>query len=268
MTFRPLFLLLITVAFCITDISAQNTRINDHNRVGWWAGFATIKLSPKWGIHGEYQWRREDFLTHWQQGMVRVGANYQINPKVQLRAGYAWIETFAYGDYPLNGLGRDFTEHRAFQMATLTDKPGKRLDVSHRFMLEQRWVGRYTRPEALREDEYFFVNRLRYMFRAQCPLQGNTLDDKELYAAAYDEVFIGFGKNVNENVFDQNRIGLLLGYRFNKICRLEGGFFNQILQLGREVTLPGSTVGRNVFQHNTGFVVNAYFNIDLTRSGQ
>ncbi len=263
-----LSLLLLSLSFCAADTSAQNTRISDHNRVGWWAGFATFKLSPMWSLHSEYQWRRENFVTDWQQGLLRVGANYQIGPKLQLRAGYAWAETFAYGDYPINGLGRDFTEHRAFQMATLTDRPGGRLDVSHRFMLEQRWIGRYTQPEAAREDEYFFVNRLRYMFRAQCPLQGNTLEDKEFYAAAYDEVFVGFGKNVNENVFDQNRIGLLLGYRFGKKLRVEGGFFNQILQLPREVTLPGSTNGRNVFQHNTGFILNTFFNIDLTDSNR
>jgi hypothetical protein len=162
-------------------------------------------------------------------------------------------------------MGKDFTEHRIFQMATLTDKPG-RLDVSHRFMLEQRWIGRYTAPELTREDEYFFVNRLRYMFRMQCPFKGKTLDDKEFYAAAYDEIFIGFGKNVNENVFDQNRIGLLIGYRFNKTIRMEGGYFNQILQLPREIILPGSANGRNVFQSNTGFIVNVFLNLDLSQA--
>ncbi len=255
------FSLLISLA---VSSLAQNTRINDYNKVGWWAGFATLKLDNKWGIHTEYQWRRENFVTDLQQGLSRVGLNYQLTPRVQLRAGYAWIETFNYGDYPINALGRDFTEHRAFQMATLTDKPG-RLEVSHRFMLEQRWIGRYTKPEVIREDEYFFVNRLRYMFRIQCPIMGETLDDKELYAVAYDEIFIGFGKNVNENVFDQNRIGFLLGYRFNKTIRIEGGFFNQILQLPREITLPDSPNGRNVFQHNSGFIVNTLVNLDCSR---
>lgn len=243
---------------------AQNTRINDYNSVGWWAGFGTFKLADKLSLHAEYQWRREDYVLYWQQSLLRVGANYQIAPKIQLRLGYAWIETFPYGDYPINALGRDFTEHRIFQMATLTDKPG-RLDFAHRFMLEQRWIGRYTSAEATKEDDFFFVNRLRYMFRMQYPLKGNTLDDKEFYAAAYDEIFIGFGKNVNENVFDQNRIGLLLGYRFSKKFRVEGGYFNQILQLPREVTLPGESNGRNVFQHNTGFILNAYFNVDWSK---
>lgn len=241
--------------------SAQNTRLDDRNRVGWWVGFGNVKLNEKWSIHAEYQWRRENFVTEWQQSLLRTGMNYQLAPKIQLRTGYAWIETFPYGDYPINGLGRDFTEHRIFQMITLTDKPG-RLEFTHRFMLEQRWIGRYTKPEITREDKYFFVNRMRYMFRMQCPLQGNTIEDREFYLAAYDEIFIGFG----ENVFDQNRIGLLAGYRFNKKTRIEGGYFNQILQLPREIILPGNSNSQNVFQHNTGFIINVYFNLDLTKN--
>uniref|UniRef100_UPI0037BE61AF DUF2490 domain-containing protein n=1 Tax=Flavobacterium sp. TaxID=239 RepID=UPI0037BE61AF len=77
--------------------------------------------------------------------------------------------------------------------------------------------------------------------------------------AAYDEVFIGFGENVNENVFDQNRIGVLLGYQFNSSLRVEGGYLNQILQLGREVN------GSNVFQYNNGIIVNALFTFDLSK---
>lgn len=246
---------------------AQNTRINDRNKIGWWAGFATFKLSNQWGVHSEYQWRRENFVADELQSMLRVGLNYQCSPKAQLRAGYAWIETFNYGDYPLNALGKDFTEHRAFQALTLTDKAG-RLDLSHRFMLEQRWIGRYTTPELSREDDFLFINRMRYMFRFQCPLQGKTLDDKELYAAAYDEILIGFGKNVNENVFDQNRMGLMLGYRLNKTFRVEAGIINQILQFGREITLPDSPLARNVFQHNTGLILNAYLNLDCSKKAK
>lgn len=260
MTVR-IFLPTILLSIFSASLFAQNTRLNDRNNIGWWATFGTFKFSEKWGLHAEYQWRRENFVTDWQQSLLRLGANYQVNPKIQLRLGYAWIETYPYGDYPINALGRDFTEHRIFQMLTLTDKPG-RLDFVHRFMLEQRWIGRYTSPEVTREDEYFFVNRLRYMFRMQYPLKGNTLDDGEFYAAAYDEIFIGFGKNVNENVFDQNRIGLLFGYRFGPKLRIEGGYFNQILQLPREITLPGESNGRNVFQRNSGFIVNAYLNLN------
>jgi hypothetical protein len=75
----------------------------------------------------------------------------------------------------------------------------------------------------------------------------------------YDEVLVGFGENVNANIFDQNRIGILLGYRFNKTLRIEGGYLNQTLQLGRLIN------GQNVYQYNNGFIINANFNIDLSK---
>ncbi|MFV8353121.1 DUF2490 domain-containing protein [Flavobacterium sp. XS2P14] len=240
-----------------SSVFAQSTRIQDNNQIGWLGYFGTFKIAKQFSIHSEYQWRRDNYVNDKQQGLLRVGLNYQVNPKIQLRAGYAWIETYPYGDFPINGLGKDFTEHRIFQMVTLTDKISK-VELSHRFMLEQRFVGRYTKPELIVEDDYLFLNRLRYMFRIQMPLKGNEIANKTPYVAAYNEIFIGFGKNVNENIFDQNRIGLLLGYKFNSNLRIEGGYLNQRVQLGREIDQ------RNVFQNNNGFVVNTVIGIDLT----
>ena len=189
---------------------------------------------------------------------MRVGTNLQISPNILLRAGYAWIETFNYGTYPINVFGRDFTEHRIFEMVQLSHKEGI-LDFSHRFMLEQRFVGRYSSTNVEKEDEFPLLNRLRYMVRLQLPLKGKEIIDKTPYLALYDEIFIGFGENVNANIFDQNRIGVLLGYRFNKNVRIEGGYLNQIIQFGRQIN------GQNVFQNNNGLILNANFNIDLTQ---
>ncbi len=249
-------IVLFLVVISSPSVLAQNTRINDYNSIGWWAYIGTWKLNSKWSVHTEYQWRREDIVKTWQQGLLRVGMNYQLSPKLQVRAGYAWAETYNYGDIPIQAAGKPFTEHRLWQMATITDKLG-RLDLSHRFLLEQRWVGRYTNPALAKEDEFTYFNRIRYMYRMQLPLKGTTLDNNEPYVAAYDELMIGFGKNVNENVFDQNRLGLLVGYRFSQLFRIEGGYINQLVQLGREVN------GRNVFQHNNGIIVSAFVNVDL-----
>ncbi len=234
-------------------LNAQNTRISDRNKIGWYGYNGTFNLHKKWSIHTEYQSRRDNVIKDWQQSLLRTGINYQANKKLSLRAGYAWIETHNYGDIPINGFGKQFTEHRAYQMATVTDKMGI-AEFSHRFMLEQRWIGRYSNAALTKEDDYFFVNRLRYMYRIQVPLKGKTIGDRAPYAAIYDEVFLGFGKNVNENVFDQNRFGVLLGYRFSSKVRVEGGFLSQIVQLPREIN------SRNVFQYNNGLIVNTAFN--------
>lgn len=260
MKIRFLFLLLFLLLFSV-GISAQNTRINEQNTIGWYNYFGTFKLDKKFSIHTEYQLRRDNLITDKQQGLLRLGVNYQLNPKIQLRLGYAWIETYPYGEIPINGFGKDFTEHRAFQMITITDKVSI-LDLSHRFMLEQRWVGRYTNANLATEDQFPLLNRFRYMFRAQIPLKGNSIQNKTPYLAIYDEIFIGFGENVNENIFDQNRIGVLMGYKFNNMLRIEAGYLNQTLQLGREVNT------RNVFQSNNGLIVNTYFNFDLTKKSK
>lgn len=236
----------------------QNNRLNTNNHIGWYNYFGTFKVSEKIGVHTEYQWRRNNYIADWQQSVLRVGLNYNFNPRVLFRVGYAWIETFPYGDIPLNGLGRDFTEHRIFQMVQLSHKEGI-VDFSHRFMLEQRFVGRYSSAIETTEDEFPFLNRMRYMVRLQIPLTGKEIKDKTPYVAFYDEIFIGFGKNVNANVFDQNRIGVLLGYRYNQNFRVEAGYLNQTLQYGRQIN------GQNVFQSNNGFVINTNLNFDLTR---
>jgi hypothetical protein len=251
-------IIFLVVLFYLNDTTAQNTRTSDRNSIGWLNNFITLKVSKKWSGHLEYQWRREKFVTHWQQSLFRTGINYQLNTKLSIRLGYAWIETFPYGDVPLQAAGKRFPEHRIYQMATITDNIN-RVEVSHRFMLEQRWIGRYTNVAFSKPDDFLFLSRLRYLYRMQKPLGKKTIMDKTAYAAIYDEIFIGFGKNVNENVFDQNRLAILLGYRFNKELRIEGGFFQQILQLGREVN------NSNVFQYNTGIIINSYFNFELTK---
>ncbi len=239
--------------------NAQNTRITDKNSIGWYAFTSAFNINKKWGIHLEYQLRRDNIITDWQQSVLRIGINFKVNPKLSLRAGYAWIETYNYGDIPINTFGKQFTEHRAYEMATVNDKTGK-VEISHRFILEQRWIGRYTNASLTKEDEHFFVNRLRYMYRMQIPLKGKSIADKTPYAAIYDEIFLGFGKNVNENVFDQNRLGLLLGYRFSSKLRIEGGFLSQIVQLPREIG------GRNVFQYNNGLILSIIVNADLYKN--
>lgn len=249
---------LFIILSAVNAITAQNTRLEDRNTIGWYNYFGTFKVSEKWGLHTEYQFRRNELITEWQQSLTRIGVNYQLHPRIQLRLGYAWIETFPYGNIPINGMGKDFTEHRIFQMATLTDKISI-IDLSHRFMLEQRWIGTYSTPNLRVEDNYLFLNRFRYMFRAQIPLKGNETKSKTPYLAVYNELFVGFGERVNENVFDQNRIGVLLGYQYNSTFRLEAGFLNQIVQFGREID------NRNVFQYNNGFILNAYFNVDLSK---
>ena len=255
---RSIFCTIVVLGLFCNPTFGQNNRLSTSNQIGWYTYFGTFKLTKKLGLHTEYQFRRNEVITYWQQSLLRLGLNYQLHPAVQVRVGYGWIETFPYGEYPLNGFGKQFTEHRIFQMAQLSQKVGK-VDFSHRFMLEQRFVGKYSDTQATKESEFPLLHRMRYMVRMQVPLKGNEIQDKTPYLAVYDEVFVGFGENVNANVFDQNRIGILLGYLFSKNFRLEVGYLNQTLQYGRLIN------GKNGFQHNNGLIINSNIMLDLTK---
>lgn len=245
--------------FCtavIATASAQSPRLRDDNAIGWYAYTGTIALSPKWSLHTEYQWRRDEVIRSPQQSLLRIGINRTVHPALTLHTGYAWILTYPYGEYPLNTQGRTFPEHRVYEQAVVTQRIG-RVDLLHRYRLEQRWIGRFLDPAAERADDFLYLNRARYMLRVQVPLQGPTLQNGEFYAGAYDEVFVGFGKNVGENVFDQNRLSAFLGFRLNPSFRFEVGYLQQIAQLGREIA------GRNVFQYNNGVIASIVLNTSL-----
>ncbi len=249
--------LIFTFILCFQiSLGIAQQRISDNNNKGWYTILGTIKFAPKWSVHLEYQWRRDNYITNWQQSLLRTGINYQLHENVIVRLGYAWIETFPYGDYPINKFGKQFTEHRTYQVITTNQKIG-RFDLSNRYMIEQRWLATYNNAGSTKPDNWTYLNRIRYMGRIQTALKGKTITDKTPYAAVYDEIMIGFGQNVGQNIFDQNRLGLLLGYRFNKQVRIEGGYFNQILQLGYREKITG----QNIIQHNTGFIINAFWNL-------
>lgn len=233
--------------------AAQNERLNDFNNISWLQTFNTIRLDKKWSLHLEYQWRREKGLKYWQQSLLRIGANYKLNDNVTAHLGYGWIETFPYGDFPIASAGT-FPEHRIYEQITFR-QPVKRWSFSHRFRTEQRWLGRVKSNSGRNREieSWSFLHRFRYQFRVLYPLASRSV--KLPYVVAADEIFIGAGKNVGVNIFDQNRIFLLFGYQLNKTFSFETGYFNQTLQQGRRVN------NSTIMQRNNGIVFSSFFNL-------
>lgn len=240
--------------FAGEEAEAQN-RLTTHNTIGWFNTFHTVKLNDKWAILGEYQWRRTHTITNWQQSLLRVGVQRSITKDISVLAGYGWIETFPYGDYP-PAAAQPFPEHRIYEQVVINDVHG-RVAFNHRFRYEQRWLGLLdaTVPADEKRDitDWQFLQRVRYQFRTQVALTKPTITDNTLYASVYDELFIGFGGQILTNVFDQNRLGIMAGYKFNKRFSIEAGYLNQIVQQARPVN------NSQVFQRNNGLIINTVF---------
>ena len=233
-----IFIFLVLLMFSLRCFSQQQ-RLADNNNINWFVYTGTFKIKQKLAIHTEYQWRRVNGLKDWQQCLLRTGINYAIHKDVSLNAGYAFAQTFPYGDYPN---ANTFPEHRLFEQVVLKQAINK-IELSHRFTLEQRFVGKVTYTNSNKNIDWIYMNRIRYRLRTEIPFAKN-----KWRIILQDELFIGWGKNTGTNIFDQNRIGILLGYKLNKNIKSEAGYLNQVLQQGKKVN------NKAVFQYNNGFM--------------
>lgn len=235
----------------------QQNRITDHNTIGWYVYTGDHTFSKRWSLHTEYQWRRVEFIRSWQQSLARIGLNYKLTDRVKLGGGYTFFTTYPYGDYPVADAGVPTIESRFHQDIQLNDKLGM-LKVSHRFRLEQRWLGLGADENPRQIVNWEYQNRVRYQFSGEVPLSGQTIDNGEFYANFFDELFIGFGRNVEQNVFNQNRISGGLGYQIRNSFALELNYLNQITQ-HPELDL---ITGKPVFEINNGFRLNVRYDLD------
>ena len=239
----------------------QAPRLPDRNNIVWLVYSGDHQVSEKWAVHTEYQWRRVSWLGSPQNQLARLGLVRTLTDRVKIAGGYTYFQTHRYGTYP-TVQSQAVPEHRLYQDLTLTNEPLGRLRLTHRFRLEQRWLG--TRPEddgrgpVLRWE---YQNRIRYQLAGELPLQGPTLDDGEWYLNAFDELFISFGRHVGNNVFNQNRLSGGLGYQFADNAKVELNYLNQISQHGE----PDPISDRPVFEFNHGLRLNMLFNLDFTK---
>jgi len=196
------------------------------NTNAWAMYFGDHAVSRRWALHAEAQVRRAGGaagLAGWQQLLLRPGLIYALSPGARVTAGYAFVDTWPYGDQPV--VAR-FPEHRLWQQLQLGHATG-RVAWQHRYRVEQRWVARPLDAAGARDRTY--SNRARYLVRATVPLRGRTLDAGEAYATAYDELFANWGRNVGRNVLDQNRLYGALGWRLAATTRVEAGYLQQLV---------------------------------------
>jgi hypothetical protein len=213
---------LMLIATCLLAVFSTAQSVNQSN--AWFMYFGNHRLNDKFSLHTEYQFRRSDMGQNWQQSLMRVGLDAHVNNAL-ITAGYGWIVSFPYGEQPIP---LKFTEHRIWQQLILKQQAG-RIYFNHRYRLEQRFLENVSLNNEGQKivDGFRFRQRARYRFFASYPLNHKTMEDKTLFLAAYEEVFLGFGKGIQANVLDQNRLFFALGWRFNSAANIQLGYLNQ-----------------------------------------
>ncbi|MGI4735699.1 MAG: DUF2490 domain-containing protein [Janthinobacterium lividum] len=253
-------LVLFGLGFAVAHPSfGQSARLNDFHSLAWLVYVGDHKVADKWVIHTEYQWRRVDWFNDPQQQLARLGLVRTLTDRVKVSGGYTYFQSHRYGSYA-EVIGQAEPENRLYEDVSLKDKLG-RLGLSQRIRLEQRWLGGRDKTGNGPVQEWKYQNRIRYQLEVEFPLQGPTIDDKEFYLTGFDEVFLGFGQNVGQNVFNQNRLSGGLGYQFTDNAKLELNYLYQV----RSHSKADAASGQPVVELNNGFRLNVIYNLDFTK---
>lgn len=188
--------------------------------------FGSCKINKSWSLHTEVQFRRHQWITEGQQLLLRTGINYHLNDQAMVTTGYCFVQTYPYGEFPVKVA---FPEHRLWEQLQYKSWIG-RCEAVNRLRLEQRWMNVPALTDSIyKPGPAVYQNRVRILNRFSVPLNDKTISDKTFYVSAYDELFVSFGKQVANNIFDQNRAYLALGYKVPKLGRLEFGYMYQII---------------------------------------
>ena len=169
----------------------------------WYMYFGTNKVSERFSIHTEAQFRYYETTSNFNQLLLRTGVNYHINPDAIATVGYGFINTDnTFGDFAFE---TDTNEHRIFEQFILKNKVWEFL-FEHRYRLEQRFLdmgnGNVTE------------HRARYRFQVTLPLTDT------FYFNFYDELFI----NLQDELFGQNRLYGALGVNITENTSIQVGY--------------------------------------------
>ena len=184
-------------------LTANAQRPGEDEMGAWYMYFGANKVSERFSIHTEAQFRFYETTSNFNQMLLRTGLNYHINPNAMATGGYAFIET-DNTFYEFEG-EVDSKEHRIFEQFILKNKVWEFL-FEHRYRLEQRFLdfGETTDTQ----------HRARYRIQMTLPLT-NTF-----FLNFYDELFI----NLQDDLFGQNRLYGAVGVNITENSSVQLGY--------------------------------------------
>lgn len=203
------------IAVCILLAVLPNTSVSQ-TLGNWLMVFNNTRLSERWGIHTEAQYRSYELLPNSEQLLLRGGINFHFGGSVSATVGYANISNYAFNKDSLPGV--QVNESRTWQQILMRHSIGG-VFLEHRYRLEQRWLNSSTSSR--------YLNRLRYLLRANVPLNSEQIKESTWFLSFYNELFL----NTANGAFDRNRLYGAVGYQLTPELNLQCGTMAQTVNL-------------------------------------
>ncbi len=202
----------ITLILILSSVLLPN-KMKSQEVGSWWMYFSGMKLTDKWTLWNEAQYRSHDHGENIEQLLLRVAPMYNVSKSSSFALGYAYIADYSF-ETDINN--PDAEEGRIFEQYMLKHKIPNLL-FEHRFRVEQRW------------KNGVYLNRVRYRLFLTIPIGKKDMEPDTWFAAVYDEVFLHtVPMGEKESYLDRNRLYFAGGYQFNKSTNLQMGMLNQL----------------------------------------
>lgn len=194
------------------------------NYSSWNSLIVNYQLNDNLYLKNETHFRRTNFLSDWQQILIRPGVHYKLNKTVTLSAGYTYSR-----NYKPN---KKFNENDAWEQLMLSHKSGKS-SFKHRFRLEQRFIDNIVQvPNGdFVKDGTNFGMRFRYRFTWSMPLI-RVKNDKSIGITAFDEIWLNTEKGIVPRSVNQNWFYAGLSYPLSKKTSIGIGYLDAYAPIG------------------------------------
>jgi hypothetical protein len=205
----PILLILLLLA---SSYKAES-QIDDHQLGSWYIYSWQVGLQESaFSLQGTIQDRNLRLTGDMRQLLLQAGLTYQpTNSRFQFTAGYYFLGSGDFGnERAIIG------QHIIYEDASWRRAYLQRLNVTHRFRFEQRFV-----------ENQNFRTRFRYKLSMKIPLNKTSIGTGAIYVAFADELFINgqryIGHATTVALFDRNRFDVALGYCLNHKLKIQIG---------------------------------------------
>jgi Protein of unknown function (DUF2490) len=217
------YILLLIPLFWFSQTQAQaNTTFQN---LYWLRYYNQLSFNQKLTWHNEIEMRRflDNNRLHHIIGHSHL--HYKILPNVDVALGITYSEQSPQFSDATSTLV--VPEIRPFQEVTTSQTFGKRISLSYRFRLDERFIRKNNSTVLLDGSDFNF--RLR--FRPQLNINLSKLESKTpTNLKISDELMVNFGGEILYNRFDQNRVYVGFEKVLSKNVSLELGYLHWFQQ--------------------------------------
>jgi hypothetical protein len=223
------------IVLCLIGISSVKSQTHQLQS-SWLMWVHNHSLSPKNSINLDFQVRSNEQFDGIKNFLIRPSFNHSINKNLSATLGYSYFNTQVNG---IENQKSSLSENMIWEQFSTHHKINN-INVIGRLRLEQRFIEQ--------QSSNIFTQRLRFFIRTVLPITKSEPKDfnKGAYIALQEEVFFNVqNKNkLNTHFYDQNRISINFGYKFNSKLNLEAGYLHQSIYR----RLGTSNVSNQIFQ--------------------